>query len=550
MRLSKVFIIVLIGFTLIFAQGKNDIKMLKDKISQFVPVELKYDSTLLDSREKMVVAKLFLASKVMDEIFLDQAYAKNEVVKNKLEASKDEFDKLALEYFNIMSGPFDRLDHDKPFWGKEKKPLGANFYPSNMTKEDFNKWIKNHPKDKDAFTSELTVVRRDKAGLKAIPYSQFYKDKLDKASKLLKEAADFCDNPSLKKYLLLRADAFETNDYYASDMAWMDVKGSKIEVVIGPYEVYEDNLFNYKAAFESYVTIKDPIESQKLDKFASYLGEIEDHLPIDKHYKNTSRGSESPMMVVNEVYSGGNANAGVQTLAFNLPNDERVRQAKGSKKVMLKNVHEAKFEKLLYPIAKIVLEDDQLQYVTFDAFFSHSLMHEMSHGVGPGFITVKGVKTEVNKELKETYTTLEECKADILGMYNNIFMIEKGVYKKEFDKETYITFLASIFRSIRFGINEAHGGGNAIIYNYLLEQGGYEYNNSTEKVRVNLEKVYPALKDLANKILMIQATGDYEGAKKFIAKYAVSSPSMDKLINKLSILPVDVRPVFQIEENK
>lgn len=350
MRLSKVFIIVLIGFTLIFAQGKKDIKMLKDKISQFVPVELKYDSTLLDSREKMVVAKLFLASKVMDEIFLDQAYAKNEVVKNKLEASKDEFDKLALEYFNIMSGPFDRLDHDKPFWGKEKKPLGANFYPSNMTKEDFNKWIKNHPKDKDAFTSELTVVRRDKAGLKAIPYSQFYKDKLDKASKLLKEAADFCDNPSLKKYLLLRADAFETNDYYASDMAWMDVKGSKIEVVIGPYEVYEDNLFNYKAAFESYVTIKDPIESQKLDKFASYLGEIEDHLPIDKQYKNTSRGSESPMMVVNEVYSGGNANAGVQTLAFNLPNDERVRQAKGSKKVMLKNVHEAKFEKLLYPI--------------------------------------------------------------------------------------------------------------------------------------------------------------------------------------------------------
>jgi hypothetical protein len=550
MRLSKVFIIVLIGFTLIFAQGKKDIKMLKDKISQFVPVELRYDSTLLDSREKMVVAKLFLASKVMDEIFLDQAYAKNEVVKNKLEASKDEFDKLALEYFNIMSGPFDRLDHDKPFWGKEKKPLGANFYPSNMTKEDFNKWIKNHPKDKDAFTSELTVVRRDKAGLKAIPYSQFYKDKLDKASKLLKEAADFCDNPSLKKYLLLRADAFETNDYYASDMAWMDVKGSKIEVVIGPYEVYEDNLFNYKAAFESYVTIKDPIESQKLDKFASYLGEIEDHLPIDKQYKNTSRGSESPMMVVNEVYSGGNANAGVQTLAFNLPNDERVRQAKGSKKVMLKNVHEAKFEKLLYPIAKIVLDDDQLKYVTFDAFFSHSLMHEMSHGVGPGFITVKGVKTEVNKELKETYTTLEECKADILGMYNNIFMIEKGVYKKEFDKETYITFLASIFRSIRFGINEAHGGGNAIIYNYLLEQGGYEYNNSTEKVRVNLEKVYPALKDLANKILMIQATGDYEGAKKFIAKYAVSSPSMDKLINKLSILPVDVRPVFQIEENK
>jgi Peptidase family M49 len=548
MRLSIIPVIILFGISIIFAQGKKDIKMLKEKIAKFVPVELKYDTTLLDEREKIVVEKLYLASKVMDEIFREQVFAENDRIKNKLDASQDAYDKLSLEYFNIMSGPFDRLDHDKPFWGNEKKPLGANFYPADMTKSEFNNWIKNHPKDKNDFISELTIIRKDENGLKAIPYSLFYKDKLERASKLLKEAANNCDNPSLKKYLELRADAFTSNDYYESDMAWMDLRDHKIEVVIGPYEVYEDNLFNYKASFESFVTIKDPIESEKLKKFGSYLAEIEDHLPIDKQYKNTGRGSESPIMVVNEIYSGGDTKAGVQTLAFNLPNDERVREAKGSKKVMLKNVHEAKFEKLLLPIANIVLDKDQLQYVTFDGFFNHTLMHEMSHGVGPGFITVNGVKTEVKKELKETYSKLEECKADILGMYNNIFMIEKGVYQKGFDKETYITFLAGVFRSVRFGINEAHGGGTAIIYNYLLEKGGYEYNSKTEKVRVNFEKIYPALKDLANKILIIQATGNYEGAKKLIAKYAVNSPSMETLRNKLSGLPVDIKPVFQIEE--
>jgi hypothetical protein len=550
MRLLIIPTYILFSFTIIFAQGKKEIKMLKEKITQFVPVDLKYDASLLNEREKIVVEKLHLASKVMDDIFREQVYSGNDKIKTELETSTKEYDKLALEYFNIMSGPFDRLDNDKPFWGKEKKPLGANFYPADMTKLKFSNWIKKHPGDKESFTSEFTVIRKDKAGLKAIPFSQFYKDKLDKASQLLKEAADYCDNPSLKKYLELRADAFLSNDYYASDMAWMDIKDSKIEIVIGPYEVYEDRLFNYKASFESFLTIMDPIESEKLKKFGSYLAEIEEHLPIDKQYKNTGRGSESPIVVVNEIYGGGNTNAGVQTLAFNLPNDERVREAKGSKKEMLKNVHEAKFEKLLLPIANIVLEKDQLPYVTFEGFFNHTLMHEMSHGVGPGFITVNGVKTEVKKELKETYSKLEECKADILGMYNNIFMIEKGVYKKDFDKETYITYLAGVFRSVRFGIDEAHGGGTAIIYNYLLENGGYEYNSKTEKVRVNFDKIYPALKDLANKILMIQATGDYDGAKKLIAKYAIFSPSMEKLRSKLASLPVDIKPVFQIEEGK
>ena len=447
-----------------------------------------------------------------------------------------------------MFGPFDRLDHDAPFIGTEKKPLGANFYPEDMTKEEFENWIKAKPKDEKSFTSEFTVIRRDDGKLVAIPYSEYWKDKLTEASKLLKEAAEYADNSSLKKYLLSRADAFLSNDYYQSDMDWMDLKDHAIEIVIGPYEVYEDGMFNYKASFESFLTIKDPVESIKLDVFKQYLRDMEIHLPIPDQYKNFERGSESPLAVVNEIFTAGDTKAGVQTLAFNLPNDERVRKAKGSKKVMLKNVSHAKYDRLLIPIAEIVLDPEQMEYITFDAFFSHTLMHEMSHGIGPGFIKVDGKETEVRKELKETYATLEECKADILGMYNNVFMIEKGVFPESFEKETYVTFLAGTFRSVRFGINEAHGGGNAIIYNYLLEKGAYEYNETTQKVKVNFEKIGPVLKELANLILMIQAKGDYQGAKELIAKYVVNSPSMKTLRDNLSNLPVDIKPVYEIQE--
>ncbi|MCW8816577.1 MAG: peptidase [Ignavibacteriaceae bacterium] len=529
-------------------QEPEEITMLKEKIAKFVPTELKYDSSILDEREKTVVEKLYQASKIMDEIFLEQVYSKNDQIKNDLIKSNTEEAKLQLELFNIMFGPFDRLEHDAPFIGTEKKPLGANFYPEDMTKEEFENWIKNHPKDEKAFTNEFTVIRRDGDKLVAIPYSEFWKDKLTEASKLLKEAAEYADNPTLKKYLNSRADAFLSNDYYQSDMDWMDLKNHKIEIVIGPYEVYEDEMFNYKASFESFLTLKDPVESEKLDVFKKYLRDMEIHLPIPDQYKNFERGSESPLAVVNEIFTAGDTKAGVQTLAFNLPNDERVRKAKGSKKVMLKNVAHAKYDKLLIPIANIVLDPDQLQYVTFNSFFTHTLMHEMSHGIGPGFIKVDGRDTEVRKELKETYATLEECKADILGMYNNVFMVEKGVFPESFEKETYATFLAGIFRSVRFGINEAHGGGNAIIYNYLIEKGGYEYNPETQKVKVNFGKVGSELRNLANLILMIQAKGDYQGAKDLIAKFAVNSPSMQTLRDKLSSLPVDIKPVYEIEE--
>jgi hypothetical protein len=414
------------------AEGVTDksegTEMINEQISKFAPTELKYDASILDERQKVVVEKLYYAAKIMDEIFLDQVYSKNYEIRAELMAQDSEEAKAQLELFKIMFGPFNRLEDDEPFVGTEEKPLGANYYPEDITKEEFEQWIKDHPEDEKSFTSEFTVIRRENGKLVAIPYNEYYKDKLTEAANLLKEAAEYADNPTLKKYLETRADAFLSNDYFESDMAWMDLKDHAIEVVIGPYEVYEDKLFNFKAAFECFLTLKDPEESKKLDVFKSYLRDMEIHLPIPDEHKNFDRGSESPLAVVNEIFTAGDTKAGIQTIAFNLPNDERVRTAKGSKKVMLKNVQEAKYNKILIPIAEVVLVPEQLEHVTFDAFFNHTLMHEMSHGVGPGYISIDGRETEVKKELKETYSKIEECKADVLGMFNNIFMIEKGVY--------------------------------------------------------------------------------------------------------------------------
>ncbi len=525
---------------------KNKIEYLDREIKKFAPVKLTFDRSLINEKQRMVLKKLIEASKVMDEIFLRQVYSKNIEIREKLQKTKDELSKKELELFNIYYGPFNRLEHDKPFIeGVGEKPLGANFYPEDMTKEEFENFLKEHPDLEKSFTSNFTVIRRDKEGkLIAVPYSKEYNELLKKASMLLKEAAEYCENPSVKKYLQLRAEAFLSNDYFESDIAWMDMKDNAIEVVIGPYEVYEDRLFGYKASFESFVTVKDPVESKKLKTIAKYLVEMEKNLPIPDMYKNFNRGLSSPIAVVYEVYCGGDAGAGVQTTAFNLPNDERVREAKGSKKVLLKNVAEAKYKMCWIPIANTVLTPETLNNVSFNAYFTHTLLHEIAHGLGPGIIIKNGKKTTVNKELKEFYSIIEEAKADVLGVYNGIFLTKKGVFQKGFDRELITTFIGGIFRSIRFGINEAHGGGNIIIFNYLRETGVINYNPETEKFSVNLQKAEDSFTKLANEILMIQATGNYEKAKQFVNTYRVVKPEVKKALIKLKDVPVDIRPIF------
>jgi hypothetical protein len=469
-------------------------------------------------------------------------------LRHKLKSPGSQTERLMAHYLAINYGPYDRLDEMEPFLKVPARPLGATFYPKDMTKDEFQSWIEKHPDQKDAFQGWFTLIRRKGTGLVAVPYSEAYRSQLRRASDLLKQAADLVGNQSLAKYLRSRADAFLSNQYRQSDMDWMDVQDSRLEVTIGPYEVYEDHLFNYKAAFECFITARDPEESRKLSKVAAYVKEMEANLPIDDQHKNFERGTSSPILVAELIYSAGDTRAGVQTLAFNLPNDEVVREKKGSKKVMLKNISHAKFDAILTPIARRVVSKDQQELVTFAAYFNHTLMHEVSHGLGPGLIDHQGKRVPVSLLLKELYTVIEEAKADVLGVYNTLYLISKKEFPETLRQETLATFLAGFFRSVRFGVHESHGRANLIAFNYLLEKGAYRYHPEEKCFSVVMEKAPGVVEELARELLMIQARGDYEGAKAFIGKYTQMGAEIQGVLDSLKDIPVDIEPQFEIEE--
>ena len=521
----------------------------KKQNGSLAPVEIAFDDSQLDENEKKALALMVKAAKYMDNIFLHQVYSKNEAIEKELLEGKNPAYKDLYDYFKVNFGPFDRLNEDIPFINtKEPKPKGANFYPEDITAEEFEKWLTDHPEDKQAFASNFTIIRRQEGKLVSIPYSTAYADHLKPAADLLKQAAELTENKSLKTYLNSRADAFLSNDYFQSDMDWVDLKDHNIEIVIGPYEVYEDALFGYKASFECFITLVDKEESEKLSKLAGYLDEMEKYLPYEDKYRNFKRGASSPVIVANEVFTAGDTKAGVQTTAFNLPNDERVREAKGSKKVMLKNVARAKFDKCWIPIVNTVLAESDLPYISFDAYYNHVLMHEVAHGLGPGIIEKNGEKTTVNQELKDLYSVIEEAKADILGLWNLGFMIDKGFFPKELKDKMFVSHLGGIFRSVRFGTNSAHGGANLIQLNFIMDKGGYEYNEETGRFSVNRDKIHEAVKALSHELLMIEALGDYDRAKALVEKYKVVQPSLEKALEALKEVPIDIKPIYAIEK--
>jgi len=509
------------------------------RMAQLPRTVIDYDHALLDDNERQVVAKLIEASKQIDEIYWRQVSEKNPALRDQLAKQGG----AAYDYFIANKGPWDRLKGDEPFIGTEKKPAGAAFYPPDMTKDEFEKYVAAHPNQKDELQGLFTVVRRDGANLKGIPYGTYYKDALDQAATHLREAANISNDGALKRFLVLRADALTSGDYRESDMAWMDLTGN-IEVVIGPYEVYEDNLFNYKASFESFVTVVDKPESAKLAAYAHALPDMERNLPEPEQYKNPNRGSESPIKVVQELYTAGDARRGVQTAAFNLPNDEVVREKKGSKKVLLKNVMDAKFRQSGKPIAMRVLDPSLTSLVSFDAFFNHVLFHELSHGLGPGFLTgPDGKRVEVRIPLKELYSTVEECKADVLGIWNLIYAQKHGLVTAFDEKQLLATYAGLMFRSTRFGVGEAHGRGTAIQWNWLREHGAVT-PVAGGKYTVDFAKSRDAVRDLATELLTIEATGDYARAKALLDKYGKETPEMTAVNATLKDIPVDITPVF------
>ena len=530
-----------------------DATKLQQMAARFEPTEITADLSKLSDADRRVLAKLVEASKIIDALFLRQVWAGNQPMLLDLVRDESPEGRARLHYFLINKGPWSRLDHNAPFvpGAPADKPQGANFYPDGASKAEVEAWFKSVPQSiRTRSTGFFTVIRRNTSptggDFLIVPYSIEYQNELTQAAALLREAAALGTEPTLKAFLTKRADAFLSNEYYASDVAWMELKGA-IEPTIGPYEVYEDELFNYKAAFESFVTVQDAAESAKLQKLAGELQDIEDNLPIDPKHRNPKLGTLAPIVVVNEIFAAGDANRGVQTAAFNLPNDERVVREKGAKRVMLKNVQDAKFEKTLLPISKIVLPAGDRAHVAFDAFFTHIVVHELMHGLGPHSITVNGRETTVRQQLKETYSFLEEAKADISGLFAIQHMIDKGVMPKSLEEQLYVTYLASAFRSIRFGVSEAHGKGIAVQLNYLLDQRGF-VAKPDGTFEVNRDRIKEGVAALTRDIMTIQAEGDYSKAKELGERLGVVRPEVQTALAKLAAIPVDIEPRFTTAE--
>ena len=515
----------------------------------FVPVEISASLAALPDTERRALTHIVEAARVMDGIFLEQVWAGNPSLLLKLVTDETPRGQARLKFFLTNKGPWSRLEDNRAFIpGVPPKPEGANYYPPDATKAEVTAWLDGlEGAEQAAARGFFTTIRRGPDGeLIALPYSIEYEGALAVAAHHLREAARLTTQPSLTRYLEARADAFASNDYYASDVAWMELDAS-IEPTIGPYEVYEDEWFNYKAAFEAFVTIRDDAETNQLTRFATHLQELENHLPIDATYRNPTLGALAPIRVENVLFTAGDANSGVQTAAFNLPNDERVVREKGSKRVMLKNVQEAKFNSVLVPISSIALPVHERRDVSFDAFFTHILMHELMHGLGPHTITVEGRPTTVRQELRDTYSTIEEAKADISGLWALQYLIDRGVVDRSLERAIYTTFLASTFRSIRFGINEAHGSGVAIQLNTFVDAGAVAVGPDGT-FSVNHGQIRAAVTDLTRRLMMIQARGDYDEARRVVDTLGVVRPEVQVVLDRLKSIPVDIQPRYSAAE--
>ncbi|MDB5790849.1 MAG: hypothetical protein JWQ80_873 [Massilia sp.] len=526
---------------------------------RFAPVELRADIAALSKGDRAAIARLIEAAKIIDTLQLRQRWAGNEALWAALQKDNTPLGRARQHAFWLNKGPWSILDNNTSFMPAEyagiaipaRKPDGANFYPAGASKAALESWMNALPgKEKEAAQWYFTVIRSSPDGkFRTVKYSEEYRPELEQLAKLLREAAASTDNASLKKFLLLRADAFLSNDYLASDFAWMDLD-SPVDITIGPYETYNDELFGYKAAFEAYVSVRDAKETQKLNFFGKHMQELEDNLPVDKQYRNPKVGAMAPMVVVNQVYGAGDGNMGVQTAAYNLPNDERIIRERGSKRVMLKNIQEAKFESTLKPITKLVLRPQDQKDLDFDSFFTHILAHEIMHGLGPHVTKRAGRESTPRQELKDTYSTIEEAKADVTGLWALRFMMDKGLLKEtlgqgaQAERKLYNTFLASSFRTLHFGLSSSHARGMAIQVNYLLDKGAF-VSHGDGSFSVDFKKIKQAVIDLDREFLTIEATGDYARAKAMMAKYVVIRPDVQKALDKMKqSVPNDIRPAF------
>lgn len=503
----------------------------KQHLADYATVKLTADLSAFDAKQKKMIALLVEAADSMNAIYWQQAWGDKDALLHKIN------DPAMREFAEINYGPWDRLDNDQPFIeGIGARPAGAQFYPADMSKDEFEK---SALKDKTAL---YTLLRRDAQGqLITLPYHEAYKAELEKAAGLLRDAAKLSQDAGFRKYLTLRADALLSDDYQPSDFAWMAMKNNPVDIVIGPIETYEDQLYGYKASYESYVLIKDQAWSKKLARFAQYLPELQRGLPVPERYKAEQPGSDADLNAYFAIYYGGDANVGAKTIAINLPNDEQVQLKKGTRRLQLENVMKAKFEQIMLPIAKELITEDQQQNLTFDAFFQNTMFHEVAHGLGIKN-TLDG-KGTVRKALKDQASSFEEGKADILGLY----MVSKLAGKGELDKsklmDNYVTFLAGILRSVRFGASDAHARANMVRFNFFKQHGAFARDEKSGRYRVDFDKMTAAMNALSAKLLTIQGDGDYAAAKQLTDQMGAVDAQLAGDLKRLDLahIPVDIR---------
>jgi len=501
------------------------------RLASYAPVKLDADLSAFNKRQKKMIALLVEAADSMNAIYWRQSWGDKDALLSRIT------DPATREFAQLNYGPWDRLNNDKPFVGGiEERPPGAQFYPADMTREQFDQ---SPLKDK---TSLYTLLRRDAQGqLITVPYHEAYKAELQKTAGLLREAAKLAQDAGFRKYLTLRADALLDDNYQPSDLAWMDMKKNPIDIVIGPIETYEDQLYGYKASYESYVLIKDQAWSAKLARFAKYLPELQRGLPVPDRYKAEKPGSDADLNAYFAVYYGGDANAGAKTIAINLPNDEQVQLKKGTRRLQLENVMKAKFDTIMLPIGKLLIADDQQQNLTFDAFFQNTMFHEVAHGLGIKQ-TLDG-KSTVRKALKDQASSFEEGKADVLGLYMVAKLADKGELDKTKLMDNYVTFLAGILRSVRFGASDAHARANMVRFNYFKQAGAFTRDDKTGRYRVDFDKMTAAMSSLSAKLLTIQGDGDYDAAKQLTDQLGAADAKLAGDLKRLgeAHIPVDIR---------
>jgi hypothetical protein len=549
-RVPVWFVLLIAASTFGSCGGHSEDPRLKDinaRLARLEQVPMHFDARSIPQQKKEMLKALVDATHLIHEAFLHQMYPSGVVMRDSLAKLDDDISTKLHRLVVRNGGPFDKMDQYTNFASTEKHPLGAAVYPADLTKAEFESYLAAYPDEKEALTSPYAAVERDSSLLKAAPYHEVYAEWISPAAGLLKKASTLTDNPSLKKYIASRATALLTDNYFDADVDWIDLKESDIDFYIAPYEVYEDHLMGIKAFYEGSVGIVDREESKRLDLFTSHLDDLEQNLPCEEKYKRSRKGLASPMVVLNEIIRGGVVATGYQAVATNLPNDPNVTSIKGTKKVFWKNMMNARVGKVIEPVGRALLASDQVQYVTMEGAFNLTLMHELCHALGPKYVFGSEDKVSVNQSLKELYPALEEGKATLAGLHSLRYFIDKGIVPKDLEKQHYVSYLAGLFRTVRFGTTEPHSKASMCELNFVHDRGGIRLDPVTKKWSVNFDKIGTAITEMASLWLTFEATGDYEGVKEFFRQWSPMPKEVAQALKELEHLPVDVEPVYSIQ---